>query len=369
MIEGEVAYQYVYDLGGEVVLDRVGEILSEHPSFEPLDITKTSPRWIELPKPLTVRFPAFERPTNVGPLRFSLAARIYSVGAVAFLLRVDVHSEKIDGLLPYGTLKHRTPTGDLPLETLVQPFFEEIRKSVRQAMVEAYDVHVEPEVYVVYALRSLPGGVENALLKERRQLAGLLNGETNPQRLAPEEVEDNLRYWYRYYDDDLAIVDWDYAVLVDPTGRHEDMLYLFEVANLQLLELRVYDRVLDHRLDQAYEDLQRFFSGRSLFQSARDLQQTLSDIHLDLQRVTDEVDNMAKIFGDWYYAKVYKGLAERFHLADWETSLRDKLRTLGELYDHATHEVEHRQGLLLEGLVILLFVADLILLFYVSKPF
>lgn len=368
MLQGEVVYQFVYDTGGEIDLDRVGDLLNAHPAFEPLEITKTAPRWVELPKPLVVRFPETTRPTNLGPLAFRLEARIYRVGAVGFALRLPVQAERLEDLLPYGNLRHRTATGDLDLETIVRAYYDELRRGLAPAIVEPYEATIEPENYVVYAITSLPGGVANALVKERRALAGLLAGEADPARLADEEVEDNLRYWYRYYENDLVVVDWDYAFVVEPTGKYGDLLTLFEIVNLQLLELRVYDRVLDRILDKSYDDLKRFYARGGMFRSARELQQTLSDVNLDLQRVTDAVDNIGKIFGDWYFAKVYAGASERFHLSDWELSVRDKLTTVSRLYELATHEVEHRRAIVLEAAIVLLFVLDLILLFVVSRP-
>lgn len=367
MLQGEVVYQFVYDTGGEIDLDRVGDLLNAHPAFEPLEITKTAPKWVELPKPLVVRFPPVTRPTNLGPQTFRLEARVYRVGAVGFSLRAPFAVESLNDLLPYGNLKHRTPTGDLDVESITRAFYEEMQRGLADAIVEPYAVTIEPENYVVYAITSLPGGVENARVKERRALAGLLAGEADPARLAEEEIEDNLRYWFRYYDDDSAIVDWDYAIVVEPTGKYGDLLTLFEIVNVQLLELRVYDRLLDNVLDKAYVDLSKFYARGGLFKSARDLQQTLSDVNLDLQRITDAVDNIGKIFGDWYFAKVYAGTAERFHLADWELSIREKLNTLRDLYGLATHEVEHRRAMVLEGMIVLLFVLDLALLFLISR--
>lgn len=367
MLQGEVVYQFVYDTGGEIDLDRVGDLLNAHPAFEPLEITKTAPKWVELPKPLVVRFPEIVRPTNLGPLSFRLEARLYRVGAIGFSLRLPIEVATLSDLLPYGNLRHRTPTGDLDLESIVRAFYDEMMRGLAPAIVEPYEVTIDPENYVVYAITSVPGGVEAALLKERRALAGLLAGEADPARLAEEEVEDNLRFWYRYYENDLVVVDWDYAVVVEPTGKYGDLLTLFELVNVQLLELRVYDRVLDRILDKSYDDLKRFYARGGLFHSARDLQQTLSDVNLDLQRVTDAVDNIGKIFGDWYFAKVYAGAAERFHLADWELSVRDKLNTVSRLYELATHEVEHRRAMVLEGAIVLLFVLDLVLLFLVSR--
>jgi hypothetical protein len=202
--------------------------------------------------------------------------------------------------------------------------------------------------------------------KDARLLAGIVASERRPERLSDEEVHDNLRTWFRYYVDDLVIVDWDRALVVEPSGKYDDVLTVMETANLELLELRAYDRYLDTVLEEAYEDLTRFYGRGGLFRSARNVQEELSNARIDLVRVTDTINNIGKIFGDYYLAKLHVGLAERFHLKEWETIVREKMATLNELYTLASHEVEHRRGMAIELSIVALFIVDLVLIYMVS---
>jgi uncharacterized Rmd1/YagE family protein len=83
---------------------------------------------------------------------------------------------------------------------------------------------------------------------------------------------------------------------------------------------------------------------------------------VDLARLSDELSNITKFFGDWHLARIYKGLADRFHLADWHRTIDEKLNTLGDLYQMLRGEQTNRAMLVLELTIVLLFIIDLIIL-------
>lgn len=367
-MKGEVVYNFIYDLGAEVDLQRVGEILDERPHPEQLEIRKTAPKYVDLPRPLTLRLRPVTRATTLGPRTFDVQVRVFGIGAVSVTLKLAFDVPDLAALIPFGPLRLvDAEAREQPLETTTREIVEKIRHDLDPALVEHYPGTTEPETYVVFAVQDAsPYDPSSLLAKERQALAGLLGGEPDWKRLSREEVEDNLRYWYRYYEDDLVVVDWDYALVVEPSGKWNDVLYVCELANLQLLELRAYDRYLDEVLDKAYADLDRFFGRKGLFASAREIQMALSEARIDLTRVTDEINNIGKIFGDWFLAKLHVGLTSRFHLPEWESIVREKMEALDGLYGLATHEVEHRRSMFLEVLIVLLFVIDLVLIYLVS---
>jgi len=48
-----------------------------------------------------------------------------------------------------------------------------------------------------------------------------------------------LPHRFSYYTDDLTILTWDNALVVEPSPGDTDVQYILEFANAQLLELRV----------------------------------------------------------------------------------------------------------------------------------
>lgn len=361
-MRGEVVYDFIYDLGARVNLERVQRVLDEVPAFPAISVQKAAPRYVELPRPLVARFDPQVLETTVGVLKVEATARIFDIGAVCLQFRIPFQEQGLPDLHKFLNFQVALAGEKLSMHDYAARFYAPIREGLRGALVEPYNVQVEPEEYTVLAITEAEY-TPKELLKEpqlRARMAALLSNEPRADKLSSKEVEDNLKFWYSYYDEDLVIVDWDYALIFDKEGKYEDVLFIMELANLQLLELRTYDIYLDRILDKSYAELERFLARRELFATPASLVKELSDARIDLIRVADTIENIGKLFGDYYLAKVYVALTERFHIAEWEHAVNEKLKTLSELYGIAAHEVEARRALTLEVLIVLLFLVDLL---------
>ena len=88
----------------------------------------------------------------------------------------------------------------------------------------------------------------------------------------------------------------------------------------------------------------------------------LRDIRIDMARLSDELSNITKFFGDWHLARVYQHLSARFHLGDWQKAIDEKLKTLDELYQILKQDQNNRLMLWLEVMIVVLFIIDLAVL-------
>jgi hypothetical protein len=156
-----------------------------------------------------------------------------------------------------------------------------------------------------------------------------------------------------------VVVDWDAALVVDEPRYFEETLHLMELANLQLAELEAYDRMLDEAVELAYRDVtvKRFRGWQTT-----GVQRELRELRIDLSRLSDELSNITKFFGDWHLARIYQNLAARFHLSDWHRTIDDKLKTLDDLYQLLRSEQTNRVMLFLETSIVFMFIVDLIIL-------
>ncbi|MEA3203573.1 MAG: hypothetical protein QOI63_1248, partial [Thermoplasmata archaeon] len=96
--------------------------------------------------------------------------------------------------------------------------------------------------------------------------------------------------------------------------------------------------------------------------SARSALQDISRVRAETTRLTDNLHDTGKIFGDWHTAQLHHRLQQRFHLASWERAVKAKMDALEDMFHLAQEESNHRRSLILEVLVVLLFVLDLIIL-------
>jgi hypothetical protein len=162
-----------------------------------------------------------------------------------------------------------------------------------------------------------------------------------------------------YYDDDLVVVDWDAALVIGKEDNLDDIIHIMELANVQMVELETYDRVLDESLELAYRDV-----ARGKIAASQQMHRKLREIRVDLARLSDELSNITKFFGDWYLAKIFENLAVRFHLGDLHGVIDEKLKTLGELYQLIQQDRFNFWMMILEVTIVLLFVIDLALLIW-----
>jgi hypothetical protein len=359
-MKGEVVYLYAFDVANEIITSRVQEILSEKPFPFEIRMNRTLPKDMPLYKPLAIEPSALPAQLNGAPVR--LLIRIYDVGVVTVMMRVAFEANTLNDLMPF----HNPKLADgLTLDAAAVNFCAKACDSLKDSIVGRAEFP-PPEAYTVFCLTDLDG-VKDAnawLAGQRRAVAGLLT-ETAAEKLSEAQVNEVLRIQRSFENTDLAVIDWDAALVVDLTGYVDDVLYALELANLQLEEFRVMDARLDKYLDRAYADLEH--RTISLFGTANKVLRQLRRFRVDVAKLTDEVTHITKFFGDWYLARVYLGARDRFYLDQWRASVEQRLAQLDKLYSVVHAEVNERRMLWLETIIVIFFAIDLLILLRVGR--
>ena len=362
---GEVVYMYAFDVAYEMTRHPVRELLGQPVAQYVVDSSKRNPRHLFFYRPQMVRLPAQERLGPHGPVRIEFAVKLLPVGAISITVRVPFAVQHVEDLVVYHDLQFSN--GSLNEE--VRRLAEEVRRELQDFYVKPNKQVPEEEAYTVFCVEApvldrdgVPQMAEAWLKNHRRQVAALLTQEPEIDRLSHQESEESTQRAISYYEHDLVVVDWDAALIVDKPNQFDEPLYVMELANLQLAELEAYDRLLDDALERSYRDL----SERRI-RSQRDVMRELRELRIDLARFSDELQNITKFFGDWHVARIYENIAARFHLGDWHRTIEQKIKTLGDLYQLVKTDQNNRYMLWLEIMIVLLFIIDLIALFWVKK--
>jgi len=132
---------------------------------------------------------------------------------------------------------------------------------------------------------------------------------------------------------------------------------------VELLEMRFLDQRLDDALPRAYElsrRPQKWFSFRSVPADLRDISQW----QVDSAILFEGVNNVLKLLGDQYMARLYRLVAQRFHLTDWDSSIFRKLETLERIYEKISDQMVTRRMEVLEWIIIVLIAVSIILPFF-----
>jgi hypothetical protein len=360
-MKGEVVYLYAFDVANEILTPRVQEILSEKPFPFEIRMDRTLPKDMPLYRPLAIEPHPLPACLRGAPVR--LLIRIYDVGVVTVLMRVAFETNALADLMSFHNPK--LENGET-LDAVALKLCAEVCDSLKESMVGETEFPPPPEAYTVFCLTDIGGSrdVNGWLGEQRRAVAGLLT-ETAAERLSESQVAEVLRIQRSFENTDLAVIDWDAALVADLTGYVDDVLYALELANLQLEEFRVMDRRLDTYLDRAYEDLER--RPMPLFGAANKTLRHLRRFRVDVAKLTDEVTHITKFFGDWYLARVYLGARDRFYLEQWRTSVEQRLAQLDKLYSVAHAEVNEQRMLWLEVIIVIFFAIDLLILLWVRQ--
>jgi len=361
-MKGEVVYYRLFDLGAAIDLDEVQRRVDMPFLSGRIVPGRAAPKYARLGQPLLVYVDQRDLDTSVGPITVTIAVKLYGVGALSVVLRTPFEAGSLRDLRPFGMLRVRRNGNEETLDEYCARIAERIQEDLVPYMHDSYDVKVDPEPYTVYCVTVSEHPVRTFTTGWRREVTALLASDPRPDDISDEEVEDTWKNWLSYYQDDLVVVEWDAALVIEPTASYEDTLAVLEIANLQLLEMRTYDAFLDKIIDKAYDDVEDLFRRSSFFRSGGSQVKELADIRMDLSEATYQVDNISKLWGDWFLGKVYRVCSKKFELESWRRTVGAKMQDLSEIYQVAQAETEGRRMLALEVLVVLLFVIDVLLI-------
>lgn len=305
------------------------------------------------------------------PLRFALRREAVRVGDRVTLPQVDVVLFDYGAVCLTYTIPLHGELSELPeLSALLydHPGLQlEARAAVEELIGILGNVVDRPELapifedYVVFHLKGEAlDGPPSLLWEEHGSLvAAALRSATEP--LSPEEVADALAQKLSYGEWDAVIIDWFAAVVVGP--EVDDEIAVLEFATVELLELRVLDRQLDQGLEDAYRVLRAPRPSRWNLLPGEGEMARVARLQTEAAMVLEGATNPAKLLGDQYLARMYRKVALRLHLAEWEASVDRKLGTLDSVYQKLADRAGTRRMETLEWVIILLIAISIAVYF------
>ncbi|HON07518.1 MAG TPA: hypothetical protein PLW02_05385 [Verrucomicrobiota bacterium] len=357
---GEVVYIFAFDIAYELQIPKIKELFEQPIAEFGLDISKRSPKQLLLHRSYMVRLPPIERIGPDGLIQVSRNVKLFQVGAISITVRVPFEVDHFSELVRYHDLEFKSG----PLYDEVKTLANQVLEKLKPYCVRPVNQIGDEEAYTVFCINSPvldsqmePVNTEIWFKSHRRQIASLLTQEPDQSILSKQESDESTERYLTYYENDLVVIDWDAALIIDEPKDFDEVLYIMELANLHLAELEAYDKILDQSIDRAYNDLYM----HALFQRGN-IMRDLREIKVDMTRISDELLNITKFFGDWHLARIYEIIASRFHLSDWYRIINEKLKTLGEIYQLLYQDKMNQWMLILEFTIVLLFIIDLIVL-------
>jgi hypothetical protein len=336
---------FAYDAARAVDLDAASQRIGEATRRPSIRHKRRTPTYFEYePAPLAVIREAESAAVAGFATRPSVELVLYDFGAVAAIYALPLQGPFAALLDLSGALYDN--------ETLLADSRRQVEWLVGVIGDAAYKPGLSPlvEDYVIFHVEAFNESVnaQGFCAEHRRDLARILRAEDQP--LSDQEVDDALAAHTTYGVEDITIIDWNAALVIDSEG--EDVRAVLEFANVELLEMRYLDQQLDRALDEAYVQLSRRAAGLLGFSKA-DLRR-VAELQVHNAVLFEGVNNALKLLGDQYLARVYRIANRRFHIEEWDASILRKLQTLESIYEKISDQASTRRMELLEWIIILL---------------
>jgi hypothetical protein len=348
-----IHFAYALDVGYEIDLEQARPVLAlEAGTLARRRRTPESIRYRPAPLRTSLDASGLALPGGFATSRPPHAElSLFDFGAVSVMIRFPIRTTRAELLRLAGELADPS-TLSASARLAVAPWLERIRPVVRE-----FEIGDFSEEYVVFQLVDVDA---DWVAEDPAWIAGLVRLETEP--LSSEEVAEATKLGMRYTPRDLVVLDWAAGVIVDPDCA--DTLQVIEFANVQLLEFRQIDDRLDDRLDAAYrlirpDERRRNFKG--LWRTHSTAVRQVRELEIEATSLFERADSNLKLIGDQYLARVFDLAQTRFHLREWEQSIRRKLETVGDVYDLLVQQSGGSRMEVLEITVVLLITLEIIL--------
>ncbi len=371
-LTGRVVFQYFYDIGGDIDLAKIPRdklnILERHRAR---GARVLAPKYEEVGlQPLEVGIGA----RKIDEHEATIEGHIFPIGVIGIYTSIEFRNASLESVIKLVGLDERMikiAGKEAEFDEMTLELFKQLKKAVKPAIVFPYPAFERPEVYTLILIaESEPRlGAKDFLTKFKKQTAGLLRGEKDWRTLSDKEVGDALKFYLSYSDEDIVLVDWYSSLISGAVEYTDELVRMIELAKIQLLELKTYDKLLDRRVERAYSSLRGAFRGPRIGITWRSHQygelsraaSELAELRVEVTDSVEDLRNILKFTGEWYLGKLYRLSSERFRIGEWLALVDKKLDRLQELYAMAMERVDVHRATTLEFLMMLLIIAIVVL--------
>jgi len=357
-VAGAVITYRLYDVGYALDLEHAARLVEGQATGRPRPTRGEAKALVIAQPPLTLALGPAALPGGPSWPAAQMSACCYDFGVISLRLRVDLP----DGASWMDLVGVARALERTDLAGVFVPALSQLTSQLSPAITRPTIAPVS-EDYTICRLTALRDGSGAAPLSalDDAALVELLLGE--PRALTEDARRNLLSRRFSYTEQDLAVLSWDAALVVEPAAADQDVEFVLEFANAQLLELRVYDAYLDAELPQLYDRASLARRGHTAL-LVRRFENVLAGLHTlvaDTTEVVERVENGLKVTNDVYLARIYQAALTMFREDAWRLSLSRKLGIFRDTYAMLNDEAQTARGNVLEVIIILLIVIEVVM--------
>ena len=343
IFSGNILILCAYDVGEDINLEKIEEAR---------DIIKTP---LQLPKhfkqyhvPLSIELP------HPHATSYCIGSKIHSFGAISLTYKIPFND----------TLENLR----VNCNTIANKYQEKSIADAKSIYKKIESFIIQPKffqtsaIYIIIQVDPQPSTLDlTQLLKEYGStIASTLRFET--EILSEVQKNEILDSAIGYFRGSLIVIDIDAAFVYEE--EYDDIIDLFEFINIQQLELRFFDRLLDKQLNIIYEKEAKhipwgaFLPFYSIF--FYDPVGQLRKLKVDISVITERLESSIKIAGEPYFSEIYNALVKKLDLKTWKDGIDRKLHIVEDVQTVYQHKIDTNREDIFSILVIILIFVEVI---------
>jgi hypothetical protein len=352
--KGRILVYRVFDIGAEIDLDVVEAHFQNKKLKERFKLERKNKSLIISRAPISIQLGEVELVIKGRKVVADLVAKVWHFGTVSLSFQIPIE-EGTSWLQLVETAAWMEK--DEEIDRVAHVTALEFQADIGSA-ISLPTTWTMNEDYVIYFIQEFQGlDFPTAQLIEKVDVPALILAEMK-EYLSDSMKKSILDNRFQYSRDDLVVVDWNSALVIEPSGSM-DVPLIIEFALNQLLEMRFYDDLLDQRLNDLYNEV--VGKRRGLFSNKYSrLAEEAGQIYLEISEIVENVENSFKTVGDFYLATIFRASSQRFRFDDWQRSIDDKLSNLAEVSKLLHSEVNESRNQMMEIIIIVLIAVEVV---------
>lgn len=356
ILKGKILLYRVFDIGEEIDLEKTEKILIENPtSRSRFRLKKINQQAVIVSNdPLSIGLGPYQFTTKNQEFTAELSAKLWDFGTISLTFEFAIpENTTFDELRRLSAIIQDYEELDNYARARAREFTTQIKEAM--AKINDWEVYEDYTLFFIEKLSHTPEDLNSILYQE--EIASLVLNEEKASLSAQftQKIYDSK---LQYYKNDLALIDWNSAFIIEPSGSL-DIPDVIEFALNQLLEMRYYDDLLDKKLRAIYSAIElkdvSIFSGRY-----NDLVLEAGQKYIEIAEIVESVENSLKVIGDLYHSIVFRTASNKFRFTDWQSSIDNKLDNLADICKLLLDNINHKRSYILELIVIALISVELI---------
>ncbi|WP_013323215.1 hypothetical protein [Gloeothece verrucosa] len=358
ILEGTLILCRFYEIADEIDLAAVSNCIAKPTARRQISVHAKQAESIQIAQPpVQAEFGQMSFSLGGVFLTGTLRTSIYDLGAIALTLELPLSDHT-----PWDTITHiigSLQESPQELQKLFETALEELEKLLTPVLKKAHRGSIV-EDYSILVIQRLAAEIAIPELGKNPYVWATVLGE---KRLLSQSAS-NLLTQMSYYLNDLALLSWNTALLIEPDPLAvATAVALIEFANVELLLMRSYDAELDAELPLLYRQLPQERPQFAIPVVGRysQLLHQVQRLVAEFTEVTERVDNALKVTDDVYWNRFYSALLNVLRVDVWRSGVEHKLTLLRETYSMLHNEADTERATALEWIIVLLIFFEIVM--------